>query len=32
MANTPKKNINKVLMGDMDAKIGQNNKNKERII
>lgn len=31
MANTPKKNIN-VLMGDMDAKIGQNNKNKERII
>lgn len=31
MANTPKKNI-KVLMGGMNAKIDQNNKNRERII
>lgn len=31
LANTPKKNI-KVLMGGMNAKIGQNNKNRERII
>lgn len=31
LANTPKKNI-KVLMGGMNAKIDQNNKNRERII